>query len=272
MDARIRLQMALPCVQSYASLTIHETPGGGSSPAAGRARGCPPAGGPTLRIRSGAPASKRSPPESHRVDTVITNSRDNEEDPTAKVKAFLFAVAALLASPLAQAECAFEGSGSVSILSNDFPALNAVNGAAKECASEALSISANETTEHRDIQVEALKAQPANFNVVICANSSIVPLLNGGLIRPLDDLVAKYGSHLAPSQLVTVPTSSRARNPRSRPSRTSMPPIPQRRRKRASCEGMRPTHASGTAATRNRVREGRSFLPSRPLPRVVVGT
>ena len=47
-------------------------------------------------------------------------------------------------------------------------------------------------------------AQPANFNVVICANSSIVPLLNGGLIRPLDDLVAKYGSHLAPSQLVTV--------------------------------------------------------------------
>ena len=121
-----------------------------------------------------------------------------------KVTAFLLSVAALLASPLAQAECAFEGSGSVSILSNDFPALNAVNGAAKECASDALSVSANETTEHRDIQVEALKAQPANFNVVICANSSIVPLLNGGLIRPLDDLVAKYGSHLAPSQLVTV--------------------------------------------------------------------
>lgn len=121
-----------------------------------------------------------------------------------KVTAFLLSVLALLASPLAQAECAFEGSGSVSILSNDFPALNAVNGAAKECASDALSVSANETTEHRDIQVEALKAQPANFNVVICANSSIVPLLNGGLIRPLDDLVAKYGSHLAPSQLVTV--------------------------------------------------------------------
>ena len=121
-----------------------------------------------------------------------------------KMKAFLVAVAALLAAPLAQAECAFEGSGSVSILSNDFPALNAVNAAAKECASESLSVTANETTEHRDIQVEALMAQPANFNVVICANSSIVPLLNGGLIRPLDDLVAKYGSELAPSQLVSV--------------------------------------------------------------------
>ena len=47
-----------------------------------------------------------------------------------KSKAFLLAAAALLAAPLAQAECAFEGSGSVSILSNDFPALNAVNAAA----------------------------------------------------------------------------------------------------------------------------------------------
>ena len=121
-----------------------------------------------------------------------------------KVKALLLAAAALFAAPLAQAECAFEGSGSVSILSNDFPALNAVNAAAQECASDSLNVTANETTEHRDIQVEALMAQPANFNVVICANSSIVPLLNGGLIRPLDDLVAKYGSHLAPAQLVTV--------------------------------------------------------------------
>ena len=121
-----------------------------------------------------------------------------------KSKAFLLAAAALLAAPLAQAECAFEGSGSVSILSNDFPALNAVNAAAKECASDRLTVTANETTEHRDIQVEALMAQPANFNVVVCANSSIVPLLNSGLIRPLDDLVAKYGSQLAPSQLVTV--------------------------------------------------------------------
>lgn len=121
-----------------------------------------------------------------------------------KVKAFLLAAAALLAAPLAHAECAFQGAGSVSILSNDFPALNAVNAAAKECASDRLTVTANETTEHRDIQVEALMAQPANFNVVVCANSSIVPLLNGGLIRPLDDLVAKYGSHLAPSQLVTV--------------------------------------------------------------------
>lgn len=121
-----------------------------------------------------------------------------------KVKAFLLAAAALLAAPFVHADCAFEGSGSVSILSNDFPAINAVNDAAKECSSDRLNVSANETTEHRDIQVEALMAEPANFNVVICANSSIVALLNGDLIRPLDDLVAKYGSSLSPSQLVTV--------------------------------------------------------------------
>ena len=32
----------------------------------------------------------------------------------------------------------------------------------------------------------------------------MVPLLNAGSIRPLDDLVAKYGSHLNPSQLIKI--------------------------------------------------------------------
>ena len=40
--------------------------------------------------------------------------------------------------------------------------------------------------------------------MVVIASSSIVTLNSSGLIRPLNDLVAKYGSHLAPSQLATI--------------------------------------------------------------------
>jgi ABC-type glycerol-3-phosphate transport system substrate-binding protein len=123
---------------------------------------------------------------------------------TVKLKTFVFAVVALFSASFAQADCAFTGAGSVKILSNDFAAINAVNAAAMECNSSSLSVTANQTKEHQDIQVEALTANPANFNAVVIANSSIVPLMTGGLIRPLNDLVAKYGSHLAPSQLVTI--------------------------------------------------------------------
>ena len=88
-----------------------------------------------------------------------------------KLKTFAFAVVALLATSFAQADCAFTGSGSVKILSNDFPAINAVNAAAMECNSSSLTVTANATTEHQDIQVEALTANPANFKAVVIASS-----------------------------------------------------------------------------------------------------
>ncbi|NSX54644.1 extracellular solute-binding protein [Sulfitobacter sp. 1151] len=95
-------------------------------------------------------------------------------------------------------------SGKVSILGNDFPAIQALVEAAKECAGNGVSVSSNLTTEHRDIQVAALTANPAQYSSAIVANSSIVPLMNDGLIRPLDDLVAEHGQNLKPSQLITI--------------------------------------------------------------------
>ena len=83
--------------------------------------------------------------------------------------------------------CALDG-GRVSILSNDFAAVNAIAAAAAECTGA--EVTANQTTEHRDIQVAALTANPAEYTVAVVANSSIVALLNDGLIRPLDDLIA----------------------------------------------------------------------------------
>ena len=119
-------------------------------------------------------------------------------------KAAALSFAALMAGTAAYAECKIDGAGSVRILSNDFEALRVVNAAAAECASDAVKITANATAQHKDIQGPALTANPAEYTVAMVANNSIVPLLNGGLIQPLDDLVAKYGASLQPNQLIKI--------------------------------------------------------------------
>lgn len=121
------------------------------------------------------------------------------------VKRTLFAGAALAALSVAAAAagCGIE-KGSVRILSNDFPALQAVAAEAEKCATDAVKVTKNQTKDHESLQVAALKANPAEYTSAVVANSSILPLINDGLIRPLDDLVAKYGSGLQKTQLITV--------------------------------------------------------------------
>ena len=111
--------------------------------------------------------------------------------------------ALLLGAGAALADCGAPA-GSVRILSNDFAALKVVADAAKECASDAVTVTANQTTEHKNIQGPALTVNPAEYTVAVVANNSIVPLLNDGLIRPLDELVAKYGQDLQPNQLIKI--------------------------------------------------------------------
>ena len=120
-------------------------------------------------------------------------------------KAVAVSFAALIAGGgAAFADCGIQGAGSVRILSNDFEALRVVNAAAAECATDAVKVTANATAEHKNIQGPALTANPAEYTVAMVANNSIVPLLNDGLIRPLDDLVAKYGASLQPNQLIKI--------------------------------------------------------------------
>jgi ABC-type glycerol-3-phosphate transport system substrate-binding protein len=111
--------------------------------------------------------------------------------------------ALLLGAGMALADCEVPA-GSVRILSNDFTALKVVADAAKECASGTVTITANQTSEHKNIQGPALTVNPAEYTVAMVANNSIVPLLNDNLIRPLDDLVAKYGQDLQPNQLIKI--------------------------------------------------------------------
>lgn len=110
---------------------------------------------------------------------------------------------AILSGTTAMAGCGISA-GNVSILGNDFPAIQAVVAAAKACEGDGVTVTSNLTTEHEDLQMAALSANPAQYSVKIVATSSIVPLLREGLIRPLDDLVAKHGQGLNPTQLIKV--------------------------------------------------------------------
>lgn len=102
--------------------------------------------------------------------------------------AALFGTTALAACPV--------DSGSIRILSNDFAALHAIADGAQACAGAGVEVVRNHTTEHRNIQVAALTANPAEYTTAVVANSSIVPLINDGLIRPLDDLIAAHAPDL----------------------------------------------------------------------------
>lgn len=114
------------------------------------------------------------------------------------------AVGALMATAAAaQADCGIE-EGSIRILSNDFTALHILARRAEACASDAVEVTKNQTTEHKAIQGPALTTDPATYTVAMVANNSIVPLLDAGLIRPLDDLVERYGQGLQESQLIRV--------------------------------------------------------------------
>ncbi len=124
---------------------------------------------------------------------------------TKTIAAGAVSIAALIAGGSAAfADCGVLGAGSVRILSNDFEALRVVNDSAATCATDAVTVTANATAEHKNIQGPALTANPAEYTVAVVANNSIVPLLNDGLIRPLDDLVAQYGAALQPNQLIKI--------------------------------------------------------------------
>jgi ABC-type glycerol-3-phosphate transport system substrate-binding protein len=110
----------------------------------------------------------------------------------------LAAAAATLWAGSASADCAFENDQQLSILSAGFEAWKAVTDAMAECG----NVEAELDQEFRTKQPEALAADPALYDMGGVANSTIVPLLNQDLIRPLNAYVEKYGEDLRPNQLI----------------------------------------------------------------------
>ncbi len=88
----------------------------------------------------------------------------------------------------------------VSSLSAGFEAWKVVTDAMAACG----DLTAELDQEFGAKQPPALAANPSQYTIAGVANETLVPLLADGLIRPLDDLVEKYGQNLAPNQLIEI--------------------------------------------------------------------
>ncbi len=117
-----------------------------------------------------------------------------------KLKTILMAGALSLVGAAASASCAYENTVPLKSLSAGFEAWKAVTDAMAECG----NFSASLDQEFSEKQPEAFAANPALYQIGGVANETMIPLLNAGTLRPLDDLVAKYGAALTPNQLIKV--------------------------------------------------------------------
>lgn len=118
-------------------------------------------------------------------------------------KLSMISATAVFMGTTAYAGCGIS-SGNVSILGNEFAAIQAVAEGAKQCAGDGVTVESNLNKDYRELQVAALTANPAQYTAVTTTNAAIVPLLGDDLIRPLDDLIAKHGQNLSTNQMITV--------------------------------------------------------------------
>lgn len=117
-----------------------------------------------------------------------------------KLKSILLAGGISLVSTGAWAACAFENTVTVKSLSAGFEAWKAVTEAMAECG----NVQAELDQEFRTKQPEAFAANPALYHIGGVSNGTITPLLAADTIRPLDDLVEKFGANLKPNQLIRI--------------------------------------------------------------------
>mgnify|MGYP000114607428 CR=1 FL=1 len=110
---------------------------------------------------------------------------------------------AALAGTTAMASCGIDA-GRVSIVGNEFPAIQTVAAAAAACGSDAVEVKSNLTADHQKINLAGMQGNPAEYTTAIIANSSIIALMNDDVIRPLDDLIATHGADIPAKQLITI--------------------------------------------------------------------
>ena len=110
---------------------------------------------------------------------------------------------AALAGTTAMASCGIDA-GRVSIVGNEFPAIQTVAAAAAACGSDAVEVKSNLIADHQKINLAGMQGNPAEYTTAIIANSSIIALMNDDVIRPLDDLIAAHGADIPAKQLITI--------------------------------------------------------------------
>ncbi|PWW01934.1 carbohydrate ABC transporter substrate-binding protein (CUT1 family) [Hoeflea marina] len=106
----------------------------------------------------------------------------------------------MLSATTAAADCAFKNEIPIKAITSAFPAYKAIADNMQECGNVQVELD----QEVRTKSAPALAANPALYHISSVHNGTIVPLLNQDTIRPLDDLVAKYGQGLNPNQLIKI--------------------------------------------------------------------
>ncbi|TCD15109.1 ABC transporter substrate-binding protein [Oricola cellulosilytica] len=117
-----------------------------------------------------------------------------------KLKTLAIGVALSLMSSGAYAACSFENTTPIKSLSAGFEAWKSVTDAMAECG----NFEAELDQEFRTKQPSALAANPALYQIGGVSNGTVTPLLNEGLIRPLDDLIAEHGQGLSENQMIKI--------------------------------------------------------------------
>jgi ABC-type glycerol-3-phosphate transport system substrate-binding protein len=112
----------------------------------------------------------------------------------------MLAGAFALMGSTAMAACAFQNDVPLKSLSAGFEAWKSATDAMAECG----NFSAELDQEFKTKQPAAFAANPSLYHIGGVSNGTITPLVNEGTIRPLDDLVAKYGQNLNPNQLIKI--------------------------------------------------------------------
>ncbi len=112
----------------------------------------------------------------------------------------LTCVLALFTAPAAMAACAIKNDVPLKALTAGFTAWKSVTAAMADCG----NVKSELDQDFRLKEPAAFAANPALYQIGAVANETIVPLLNAGTIRPLDELVAKYGQGLSVNQLIKV--------------------------------------------------------------------
>ena len=113
------------------------------------------------------------------------------------------AIAASMSGSLsgpAFAACDIKSPTTIKIMAAAFPAWKAMTGAMQECGNVQVELD----MAYRDKQPAALAAKPALYHIAGTSSNNLVTLLNDGTVRPLDELVAKFGQQLTPNQLVRI--------------------------------------------------------------------
>ncbi len=116
------------------------------------------------------------------------------------LKQLIFSSALVAISSVSYADCAYENTTPIKSLSAGFEAWKAATDAMAECG----NFQAELDQEFKDKQPAAFAADPSLYHIGGVSNGTLVPLLDAGTIRPLDDLIAEYASDLPENRKIKI--------------------------------------------------------------------